>query len=209
MKNFKFLPSSHVEEIKDYPFGRYRTTGTAFLEFSPKKGFRFVRQLRDPKTGRLCAPKKSTYHEIALPIINENNHFSYANFDLNRTIEEVPGVYKSISDNWHLWNQEQQEYILLHALVMVKVKIHAVHVYTGLNETNGVQLNELLPVFEPAIRALKNGLKDLSSNPLKNCSFDFDLYFDLLKRVPENYSPFKVTHYQHNLNTGKFEQVPG
>ena len=209
MKNFNFLPSSHVEEIKDYPFGRHRTTGTAFLEFSPKKGFRFVRQLRDPKTGRLCAPKKSTYHEIALPIINENGYFSYANFDLNRTIEEVPTVYKAISANWHLWSHEEQKYILMYALMMIKVKIQAAHVYSGLNETNGVQLDELLPVFKPAIQAIKNGLKDLSSNPLKNCSFDLNLYHDLLKRVPENYSPFKVTHYQHNLNTGKFEQVPG
>jgi len=209
MKNFQFLPSSHVEEIKDYPFGRHRTTGTAFLEFNPKKGFRFVRQLRDPKTGRLCAPKKSTYYEIALPIINENGHFNFTNFDLNRKIEELPGVYKNIADCWHLWNREEQKYILMYALMMVKVKIQAEHVYSGLNETNGVQLNELLPVFEPAIQTLKNGLKDLSSNPLKNCSFDLNLYHDLLKRVPENYSPFKVTHYQHNLNTGKFEQVPG
>jgi len=208
MKNFNFLPSSHVEEIKDYPFGRHRTTGTAFLEFSPKKGFRFVRQLRDPKTGRLCAPKKSTYHEIALPIINENGYFSYANFDLNRTIEEVPTVYKAISANWHLWTNDQQDYILRMVLMYSKVAIRAAYEYSGLNPSNNVELSEVLPIFETVIKRAKEGLNRSNENPLRNCSPNIELYQSLLKRVPENYSPFKVTHYQHNLNTGKLEQVP-
>jgi hypothetical protein len=209
MKNQNFLPSSHVEEIKDYPFGRHRTTGTAFLEFSPKKGFRFVRQLRDPKTGRFCAPKKSTYYEIALPIIDENGYFSFTNFDLNRKIEELPGAYNLIADQWHLWTKEQQYYILRMVLVYSKVAIRAAYEYSGLNPSNNVELSEVLPIFETVIKRAKEGLNGSNGNPLRNCSPNIELYQSLLKRVPENYSPFKVTHYQHNLNTGKFEEVPG
>ena len=204
-----FLSSNHVHEITNYPFGRQRTTGTAFLEFKPKNGFRFVRQLRDPKTGRLCAPKKSNYFEIALPIINNVGYFDYSIFDLNQELERVPAEYTRISENWELWNQEQQKHILFHALTMIKVATHAAHVYSGINEKNGMQLAELLPVFKPAIERLKNGLNDLSSNPLAGCSFDLDLYQQLLARVPANYSPFVVTHYRHNLETNQLERVPG
>ena len=209
MKNFNFLPSSHVEEIKDYPFGRHRTTGTAFLEFNPKKGFRFVRQLKDPKTGRFCAPKKSTYYEIALPIIDENGYFSFTNFDLNRKIEELPGAYNLIADQWHLWTNDQQDYILRMVLMYSKVAIRAAYEYSGLNPSNNVELSEVLPIFETVIKRVKEGLTGSNENPLRDCSPNIELYQSLLKRVPENYSPFKVTHYQHNLNTGKFEEVPG
>ena len=209
MKNFVFLPSSHVEDVKDYPFGRHRTTGSAFLEFSPKKGFRFVRQLRDPKTGRLCAPKKSTYYEIALPIINENGNFNFTNFDLNRKIEELPGVYKNIADCWHLWSQEQQDYILRTVLMYSKVAIRAAYEYSGLNPSNNIELSEVLPIFETVIKRVKEGLSGSNQNPLRDCSPNIDLYNSLLKRVPDGYSPFKITRYGRNINTGRFEQGPG
>jgi len=48
--------------VEDYPYGfKLRTSIRYWLESSPGKGFRFVSQTKDPRTGRWNNPKKSTY----------------------------------------------------------------------------------------------------------------------------------------------------
>ena len=46
---------------ENWPYGQLRTTATFTIEQSNTRGERAVRSLVDPKTGRLCAPKKLTY----------------------------------------------------------------------------------------------------------------------------------------------------
>lgn len=203
----ELLPSLYVEEIKDYPFGRHRTTGKAWLEFNPRYGFRFCRQLIDPKTGRYCAPKKSSYYECALPMRKENGHFSFTTWDLNKTTEEMEAQFAEIANVWNLWAKGQQEFILSYAMLVTKAKVRVAYEYQGLNPSNGIQLNEILPIYEPVIKKLSEGLKGQDPEPFKNCAPNLELYRELLAKVPENYSPFQVTHYHHNLHTGQFEQI--
>lgn len=201
------LPSLYVEEIKDYPFGRHRTTGKAWLEFSPRHGFRFCRQLVNPKTGRYCAPKKSTYFECALPMRKENGHFSFAAWDLNKTTEEIEAQFAEIANVWNLWSQDQQKFILSYALLVTKAKVRVAYEYQGLNPGNGIELKEILPIYEPIVKKLYEGIKGQDPEPFKNCAPNLELYRELLAKVPANYSPFKVTHYRHNLHTGQMEQI--
>lgn len=50
--------------VEDYPYGfRERTSIRYWLEHKPKKGWRFVSQTLNPKTGRQNKPKASTYIE--------------------------------------------------------------------------------------------------------------------------------------------------
>ena len=50
--------------VDDYPYGfRERTQIRFWLEHKPKKGWRFVSQTMNPKTGRWNKPKASTYLE--------------------------------------------------------------------------------------------------------------------------------------------------
>lgn len=59
--------------VDDYPYGfKLRTKIRYWLEFTPKKGYRFVSQTMDPKKSkpelgieRWNAPKKSTYAQFA------------------------------------------------------------------------------------------------------------------------------------------------
>ena len=52
--------------VCDYPYGfKLRCQIRYWLEYSPKKGYRFVSQTENPKTGRWNAPKKSTYSSLA------------------------------------------------------------------------------------------------------------------------------------------------
>jgi hypothetical protein len=196
MKSYDFLPSSHVENIQDYPFGRLRTTGTAYLEFDPKKGFRFVRQLVDPKTGRKCAPKKSTYEECAIPCRDDNGYFTWYALNMNCETEKMESVCNQIADVWHLWTREQQLYIIKLQMMFVKVKVKVGYQYSGFNPSNGIELSEIFPVYDSVMENMKKGWEDESINPFRNCAPDMDLYNSLISRVPENYSPFKVTQYQ-------------
>ena len=48
--------------VADYPYSfKLRCRIRYWLEYKPKKGFRFVSQTENPKTGRWNAPKPSTY----------------------------------------------------------------------------------------------------------------------------------------------------
>ena len=137
----------------------------------------------------------------------ENGHFSFAAWDLNKTTEEIEAQFAQIADVWSLWSQEQQKYILSYAILITKAKVRVAYEYQGLNPGNGIELKEILPIYEPVIKKLYEGIKGQDPEPFKNCAPNLELYRELLAKVPANYSPFKVTHYRHNLETNQMEQI--
>lgn len=58
----------------DYPYGRLKCKITFEVEFVKGKGFRFVTQTKNPKTGRLNNPKKSTYSQFMVQYRDDNGH---------------------------------------------------------------------------------------------------------------------------------------
>ncbi len=64
--------------IDNYPWGfKLRTKMYVWIETTPKKGDRIVRQTINPKTGSLCAPKASTYNAIGYLFLDEKGHIKW------------------------------------------------------------------------------------------------------------------------------------
>lgn len=61
--------------VEDYPWGfRLRTKIRYWIETKKDFGDRFVSQTVNPKTGRWCSPKKSTYSKVEVLYLDSNNH---------------------------------------------------------------------------------------------------------------------------------------
>ncbi len=59
----------------NYPYGRLRCSAKWWIEDGGKKGQRVCFQTINPKTGRVNAPKKSTYDLLKVLFVNpENGH---------------------------------------------------------------------------------------------------------------------------------------
>jgi hypothetical protein len=67
---------NNAYEVDDYPYGRnLRCKIRYWLESSPNKGYRFVSQTQDPRTGRWNNPKKSTYALLGANMyLDSKNH---------------------------------------------------------------------------------------------------------------------------------------
>jgi hypothetical protein len=202
------LKSTWTEQITDYPFGRHRTTGKAWIEFSKSKGFRFCRELVDPKTGRVCKPKKSTYSDIALPMYDENGYFTWKSFRFGEgSVEDMPGNAARIAENWELWTPEQKMHILQHCYTYIIVNVRALYQYSGLNPENGVQMEEVCAIFKETAERIKAGMRGEISNPLQDLPVNLELYRELMAKVPQGYSPFKSQTYRIDLDAGKLVPV--
>ena len=83
------LDTAYVAE--NYPWGfQLRTQKRYWLEFKKGKGYRLVTQTIDPRNGRACAPKSSTYSEIAACLyLDENGHAQWYGLSFNATAEQV------------------------------------------------------------------------------------------------------------------------
>ena len=88
MRNYLYNHTSEETAyvIKDYPWGfRMRTEQRAWIE-SNKNGDRFIVQTKDPRNGKWCAPKKSTYAPLKVLYLDEQGHLQY--FFLNNFADE-------------------------------------------------------------------------------------------------------------------------
>jgi hypothetical protein len=61
-----------------YPYGRLRTQRRAWMEHKPNKGYRFVTQTKDPKTGRWNKPHAGTYSEFAVLYLDTRDNHVHA-----------------------------------------------------------------------------------------------------------------------------------
>jgi len=60
--------------VENYPWGFKKCKARFWIESVKRRGDRFVKQTQNPKTGLWCKPKKSTYSNVIIAYINENNH---------------------------------------------------------------------------------------------------------------------------------------
>jgi len=61
------IKTNEKVEVANYPYGyTLKTTLFDTIEFNAKKGYRHVTQTINPKTGKLNAPKKSTYYAFTV-----------------------------------------------------------------------------------------------------------------------------------------------
>ena len=78
----------------DYPYGRSRTQRRAWMEHNPKKGYRFVTQTKDPKTGRWNKPHAGTYSSFAVLYLDTRDNHVHA---------RTPGYYPKDHKKFFDW----------------------------------------------------------------------------------------------------------
>lgn len=88
--------------IEDYPYGfTLRCKKRCWLEYKPKKGYRFCTQTTNPKRGDIWnTPKYSTYLNLgAILFLDENNHVQWNGISYYDSIvecQEFQNKYNSI-----------------------------------------------------------------------------------------------------------------
>ena len=175
-----FISTSTKVVVEDYPYGfKLRTTLYHSIEFFPKKGYRIVTQTVNPKTGRVNAPKKSTYDNLIVRYYDENNHIKMLHFSLNGR-EQINKTSKFISENFDLFAPEEIEYLYMQFLVMIKVDMKATVVYGGSN------FEELKPLYDMAIKTCVEGIKN-KENLFNLINLDVE---KIEATKPKNFSPF-------------------
>lgn len=61
--------------VEDYPWGySLRTTVRYWVESKAGHGQRFCKQTMNPKTGKWCAPKHSTYSSVVVMSLTDEGH---------------------------------------------------------------------------------------------------------------------------------------
>jgi len=117
------IPQPTIENpyvVADYPWGfHYKTQCRFYVETDPKKGDREVNQTQDPKTGRWCNPKKSTYTQVILLGIDEENGHAERMFDLS------------------YWNDEEKHIERLRQIQELKIPLNE-HQQNQIKELNAI-----------------------------------------------------------------------
>lgn len=102
-----------TQESSDYPYGSLRCHITFRVEFTKKRGFRFVTQTTNPKNGRVNAPKKGIYHDFIVLHREPDTghvkplHFSIKGYsDVERLaafLDANPSIVFTADESAYLW----------------------------------------------------------------------------------------------------------
>lgn len=99
-------------KIENYPWGfKLRTTQFVWIETLPKKGDRVVRQTIDPRTGKLCAPKCSTFSPLKWLFMDEKGHIQssglgiYTDKEVIKKAVEMIGLENLLPEQRKQYNQ--------------------------------------------------------------------------------------------------------
>ncbi len=122
----KYLYNYDTQEtarvIEDYPWGfRLRTTIRYWVETKPKHGQRFCSQTVNPKTGKWCAPKYSTYSPLLIMFLDENEYVKWTSLGHNSEEETILKFKETHLDNLSQYQKETLKEIMAYAEVMKHV----------------------------------------------------------------------------------------
>jgi len=164
MKKLNILTGK--QESDDYPYGRLRCHITFDIEFSHKKGFRFVTQTTNPKTGRINNPKKSTYSHFQCLVLDENEHVKHVSFSING-YQDIENFIKFLTINEVTFTNEQSEYLWMIVIACVRANAN----YTRFKE-GGVH-----PFLDAlSVSGMVSNLKARADfNQIKHIGYDLEL----------------------------------
>ena len=169
-------------EVKDYPYGRLRTTAIFGVEFKNGKGFRSTFQTINPKTGRLNNVKNGTYHPLMYMVREENGHVKTHVQGFNGVKELLTGM-NDFKENFDLFTIEQKIYIYKYMFNMSKVSMNALRVYCGSKN------EDLIPLFDSFVRGCVRGFKD-GSNQFDSITYDIEKIEGT--KIPD-FNPFQTS----------------
>ena len=177
----KYIKTNEEVQVENYPYGFKRTTLFDTMEFDFKKGYRHVTQTINPKNGALNKPKKSTYYPLLVRFYNEDNHIKSRAFSFNGDKDINKGL-EFLNENFDLFTTEEKKYLYTLILSMLMVGMKASVIYSG------AEFENLKPIYEPTINAMKEGMK----NPLENF-FNTQLDIEAINGCKvEGFNPFSV-----------------
>lgn len=179
-----YIKTSEKIQVENYPWGyTLKTTLFDSMEFNPKKGYRHVTQTIDPKTGRLCNPKKSTYGALVVRYYDEIGHIKCEWFDFNGD-EAINKGCKFIAENFDLFTHEEIKYLYATIQMMAKVDFRATVTYCGSN------IEDLKPFYIDFLKMCAEGYKS-GENLFTRLQLDSK---GIEATKPANFSPFKVSN---------------
>lgn len=109
--------------VNDYPWGfRLRTQIRYWIESKANHGQRFASQTINPKTGKWCAPKYSTYSPIVIMFLDENQHVNFESLRMNDTEEHINNFKNRHIENLTDFQKYQLKEIIGYSNVMKHVK---------------------------------------------------------------------------------------
>ena len=187
----------HVDDqtalkVDDYPWGfRLRTSIFYWIETEPKKGDRFCSMTIDPKTGRKCKPKKSTYSNIAVLYRDEKGHIHYTGLTIYSKAEEREAFITAIGGDTVLNAEQMTQLRQLRGEVIVKI-----------NEFTGAKKKDFAVKWEREI--IGAGWKDGVYNPGEKgeCN-EVKITFDR----PDGVSVKEIYEAMRSLNQDKLKEV--
>lgn len=180
--------ASDVVTVENYPYGyKLKTTATYSLEHKKGKGFRTVFQTINPKTGRVNAPKKSTYSPCLLLRTDSNGHVGTIGGDFYG----ADGINKScmfIHNNFDKFTADQIKDLYGEAHMRLRVEAQAIVVYCGASK------DKVLTLIRPLLDIASKGFNDPTQNLFDTIQIPVA---DLEALKDKDFKPFTTTTYTH------------
>lgn len=144
----KYIKTTEKVSVDNYPYG-YTLKTTAFysVEHVKGKGFRTVFQTINPKTGKLNAPKKSTYSPVYVLKEDDDGKIKSHSLDFYGDEGMVKDI-KFLADHYDLFTKDEIKSIALHIIMVSKASIYGKVVYTNSDQT------KLLALFDSLITTM-------------------------------------------------------
>lgn len=170
-------------EVADYPYGfRNKTTAFFSIEFVKGKGFRSVFQTKNPSTGKLNAPKKSTYSPVMYLNADEKGHVSVRSLDFYGWEGIVTDSY-AMWELFELFTEEQVKDIYAFIYMQMKVNTKAQCVYCG------SKLDDLKPYIESVMDVVLEGFRNGGNHFWAISKLDVQ---GIQSQKVEGYNPFRT-----------------
>jgi hypothetical protein len=183
----QYFATTHKETVTGYPYGRLTCTKFYSLEFKKGKGFRTVEQTICPKTGRLNAPKYSTYDPITVMFRDaETGYIRYRSFRFY-SIEDHNKICNFMQENVNLFTDAERSEIWANLVVSVKLQANSYIKWCG------AKADDVLPLVKGKYEAAVKGFKNNDLTGFDACLLDL-ASFEATK--VEGFNPFTIKEYQ-------------
>lgn len=182
VKQWTYFPTSTVLTVDNYPYGYKKCKASFTVEFKKGKGYRTIFQTVNPSTGRVNAPKKSTYYNIVLMKQDQSGFVTYAYYSFNGA-EQINKACKFIADKFDLFTPEQISDFYFQLVTFLRVELIASVQYGGSKAEN------IKPFIMPFVAIAVKGIKE-GGNLFSSIVLDLE---GMKATKPENFNPFTVS----------------
>jgi len=180
------------QSANNYPYGfSLKTTIYYWVEYKKGKGYRGVTQTINPKTGKLNAPKASTYsHLVYLVKDSERGYFSFEHLNI-RDIKDVETLANLFSNNpFDAFTFSEVESVDLWAIIISCLRVSL----TFYQPKEGVPNEQVLEAAK--VREFVKAYKEkININTLPYFKFSAQAIYDLTDKKEIKYT---ITSYGIN-----------